>query len=66
MTVLQILLPAIFLLLVKIVTTFLSDRKFKVFAEQNGCKEPADVTGPFPWGFKRLDRMMYCTTDIAC
>lgn len=66
MALLKILSAAVLLILVKIVTTFIRNKNFKAFAEQSGCKEPNDVTGPFPWGFTRLKRILYNSHHTAC
>lgn len=57
-------LPTIALLFVsylayRITQSFIARRRFHAFAQQHGCEEPPDVTGPFPfksWSF--IWRMM--------
>jgi len=38
------------------ITLYLYEKRFKAFAEQNGCREPP--MAPSPQGFQRLRRMM--------
>lgn len=42
----------------RIVSRTLTQRRFKAFAKQHGCEDPLDVTGPFPYGWRTLQRMM--------
>lgn len=38
------------------ITVYLSNKRFRKFAEDNGCQEPQDAPGPM--GFARLMRML--------
>ena len=53
------ILALIFSIVYKIVSRSIAARKFKIFAEQNGCKEPLDITLPsWPPGWERLRRVL--------
>ncbi|KAK5174120.1 uncharacterized protein LTR77_001200 [Saxophila tyrrhenica] len=58
MAVLQISLVIAAYIVYKLISSYIADRRFNSFAEKNGCLPPADVSEPFPWGFRRLYRIL--------
>lgn len=57
-------LAFIFFFVYKIVLRIIAARKFKIFAEQYGCKEPLDITLPsWPPGWERLRRVLNLKTS---
>lgn len=41
----------------RIIFWYISERRFNKFAVENACLEPANRTGPFPYGFPMLWRI---------
>lgn len=39
-------------------SSFLARRRFRTFAKQNGCDEPYDASGPFPYGWAGMRRVI--------
>ena len=55
-------------LVYRVAARIVRNRQFKHFAKDNGCEEPFDATGPWPYTGK-LMRMMYvsgspCSVDF--
>lgn len=45
-------------ILYRSLSSLLARRRFHAFAKQNGCEAPHDATGPFPYGWSGMRRMM--------
>lgn len=43
----------------------ITQRRFRAFAKQQGCEEPLDVTGPFPYGWLTLRRVLCVDTAVS-
>lgn len=54
----NVALLALVYVLYRLVSSFVTKRQFQAFAKQHGCEEPLNISGPFPWAFKRLFRML--------
>lgn len=42
-----------------LIKALITGRRFRQFAKQQGCEEPLDDSGSFPYGWKTIHRMMY-------
>jgi hypothetical protein len=42
----------------RLIYTFITGRRFRAFAKQQGCEEPLDDSGSFPYGWTTIWRMM--------
>jgi len=56
-------LPTLALLTISYITyrliyAFITGRRFRAFAKQQGCEEPLDDSGSFPYGWSTIYRMM--------
>ncbi|KAK3704002.1 hypothetical protein LTR37_014105 [Vermiconidia calcicola] len=58
-----VVLVTCFFVVVRIIQAFVAKRRLQTFAQQHGCEEPEDVTGPFPYGVNRLRRMLTLATS---
>lgn len=47
-----------FYILYRTASSFLARRRFRTFAQQNGCDEPYDASGPFPYGWAGMRRVI--------
>jgi hypothetical protein len=43
----------------RLIKSLITGRRFRQFAKQQGCEEPLDDSGSFPYGWKTIHRMMW-------
>ena len=54
----HIVLLALSYVVIKVISSFLAERRFKAFAEQHGCKAPLNLTPSRLDAFVRLRRLL--------
>ena len=54
----QLALLAACYIVYRLISSFVTKRRFRAFAAQNDCTEPLDVSGPFPYGVARIRRIL--------
>jgi hypothetical protein len=42
----------------RLIKALITGRRFRAFAKQQGCEEPLDDSGSFPYGWRTIHRMM--------
>ena len=42
----------------RLIKSLITNRRFRKFAKQHGCKAPLDTTGSFPYGWDTVYRLM--------
>lgn len=43
----------------RLIKSLVTGRRFRQLAKQQGCEEPLDDSGSFPYGWRTIHRMMY-------